>query len=59
MLLAGLIYEPHGSHEPAETKKGVPLYNGLAGGFKVWAYRIIVMLGALNLVNERTTSARS
>ena len=48
VLLAGLIYDPHGSHEPAETKKGVLLYSGTAAGFEVWAYRINVKLGAMN-----------
>ena len=53
VLLAGLIWEPHGSNYPAETKKGVPLYNGTAAGFEVWAYRIGIKLGALNCVKDK------
>ena len=54
VLLAGLIWEPHGSNDLAQTKKGVPLYNGTARGFEVWAYRIVIKLGALNCVNPLT-----
>ena len=53
VLLAGFTYEPHGSHEPAEAKKGVPLYNGTAASFEVWAYRINVEFGALKSVEDR------
>ena len=53
VLLAGFIWELHGYNEPTETKKGVPLYNGKAAGFEVWAYRIGVKRGALNSVKDK------
>ena len=31
----------------------MPLYNGTAAGFEVWAYRIGVKLGALNSGKDR------
>ena len=45
--------ELHVSNEPAEAKIGVPLYNGTAAGFEVWAYRVGVKIGALNSVKDR------
>ena len=53
VLLAGFIWEPRGSNDPAETRKGVPLYNGTAAGFEVWAYRIGMKLGALHCVKDK------
>ena len=49
----GFIWEPHGSNDLAETKKGVPLCNGMTTGFEVWAYRIGIKLGALNYVKDK------
>ena len=53
VLPADLIWEPHGSNDSAEIKKGVPLYNGPAAGFEVWAYRIGIKLGALKCIKEK------
>ena len=53
VLLAGFIWEPHGSNDRAETKINMPLYNGTAAGFEVWAYRIGIKLGALKCVKDK------
>ena len=58
-LLSGLLWDPSGTQETAETRKGVPLYDGSASGFETWAYKIGVKLGALRaIVDEPTRDQR-
>ena len=54
--LEGLLFES-GSGERTETRSGVPIYNGNAGGFSEWQFKVTTRMNACEA--EKDEAART